>query len=579
MQARPAKDKARPVLVDLLLENQKVEEKDLEKIYQLQSGQNLTIEMAAIQSGVVDAQIIAELYSEYYEMPLLKRDEIDLSKVEEIRSLFPEKLLRDQHVLPLSSEENTLNIALVDPSDIPTLQELHLYQSKNLQIHVGVATDIDQILDELYGSRDVVAEISSEGSGPHEDGEDDEDEEEKEKSEVVDLNKIIPEGKDTQVLRIVNHILKDSVDEGASDIHMEPFQNTCKIRFRIDGRLNEITPPPRTMFMSVISRIKILSKMDIAEKRIPQDGAFTLRYNGQEIDMRVSTVPVVWGEKVVMRLLRKDAINIELKELGFSERQYKDFMKGASNHNGLILVTGPTGSGKSTTLYALMNLLKSPKTNISTIEDPVEYKVEGLNQVQVRANVGLTFASGLRAFLRQDPDIILVGEVRDNETAQICMKAALTGHLVLSTLHTNDALSSIARLKDMGVEPFVIASVLRLAEAQRLIRRLCPDCKEPFEVDAETAERFSLEQGQTLYRAKGCPKCKDLGYKGRVGVFEVVFNTPGLRDMIQENAPIPELKEEAEKQGMLSLASGAKEKVLEGITSLEELISLMGGGE
>ena len=291
--------------------------------------------------------------------------------------------------------------------------------------------------------------------------------------------------------------------------------------------------------MPIVSRFKILAKMDIAEKRVPQDGAIALKTGEKRVDLRVSTVPTVYGEKMVMRILDKGAIPIELTGLGFDERQSKDLIESIQMPHGLMLVTGPTGSGKSTTLYACLNLLNEPDTNICTVEDPVEYKFKGMNQVQVKTQVGLTFAGALRAFLRQDPDVIMVGEVRDQETAQICLRAALTGHFVLSTIHTNDSLSAVNRLEDMGIEPFLLASTLRVLEAQRLIRRLCKECKEPYECDAETAQPHGLEVGQTLYRPKGCDECRGVGYRGRVGVFEVVRITPRMASLIQTRAPCP----------------------------------------
>ena len=297
-----------------------------------------------------------------------------------------------------------------------------------------------------------------------------------------------PPGQDGRIIRMVNQILEQALRSGASDIHLEPFEDTCAIRFRVDGALRELPPPPRSQFVPIVSRFKILAKMDIAEKRVPQDGAIALKTGDKRIDLRVSTVPTVYGEKMVMRILDKGAIPIELTGLGFDERQSKDLVESIQMPHGLMLVTGPTGSGKSTTLYACLNLLNEPDTNICTVEDPVEYKFKGINQVQVKTQVGLTFAGALRAFLRQDPDVIMVGEVRDQETAQICLRAALTGHFVLSTIHTNDSLSAVNRLEDMGIEPFLLASTLRVLEAQRLIRRLCKECREPYRVRRRDGE-------------------------------------------------------------------------------------------
>ncbi|MEI8241619.1 MAG: GspE/PulE family protein, partial [Actinomycetota bacterium] len=374
----------------------------------------------------------------------------------------------------------------------------------------------------------------------------------------------------------VNQILEQALRSGASDIHIEPFEDSCAIRLRVDGSLRELVPPPRSQFISIVSRFKILAKMDIAEKRIPQDGAIALRTGGKRIDLRVSTVPTVYGEKMVMRILDKGAIPIELTGLGFDERQSKDLIESIQMPHGLMLVTGPTGSGKSTTLYACLNKLNEPDVNLCTVEDPVEYKFKGINQVQVKAQVGLTFSGALRAFLRQDPDVIMVGEVRDQETAGICLRAALTGHFVLSTIHTNDSLSAVNRLVDMAIEPFLLASTLRVLEAQRLIRRLCKECKEPFECDAEIAKAHGFEVGQELYRPKatGCEYCRGSGYKGRVGVFEVVRITPRMAYLIQTRASLPELREAARGEGMKLLLDSGKDKVRAGMTSLEEVLTV-----
>jgi len=383
-----------------------------------------------------------------------------------------------------------------------------------------------------------------------------------------------PPGQDGHIIRMVNQILEQALRIGASDIHIEPFEDSCAIRLRVDGVLRELAPPSRSLFVPIVSRFKILAKMDIAEKRVPQDGAISLKSGDKRVDLRVSPVPTVYGEKMVMRLLDKGAIPIELTGLGFDERQSKDLIESIQMPNGLMLVTGPTGSGKSTTLYACLNLLNEPDTNICTVEDPVEYRFKGMNQVQVKTQVGLTFAGALRAFLRQDPDVIMVGEVRDQETAGICLRAALTGHFVLSTIHTNDSLSAIGRLVDMGIEPFLLASTLRVIEAQRLIRRLCKECKEEYECDPETAKRHNLEAGQKLYRPKGCDYCRGTGYKGRVGVFEVIRITSKMANLIQTRAPLPELRVSARSQGMKLLLDSGMDKVREGLTSLEEVLTV-----
>jgi type IV pilus assembly protein PilB len=378
---------------------------------------------------------------------------------------------------------------------------------------------------------------------------------------------------------MVNHIVRQAIEEKASDIHIEPLSETVSIRFRIDGSLRAKPAPPKAMFLPLLSRLKVISKIDIAEKRLPQDGAFSVLYKGNQIDMRVSTVPVIYGQKMVMRILNKDALPLDLEKLGFDRRQREIFHTAAKSPHGLIFVTGPTGSGKSTTLYATLKLLNAPDKNLVTVEDPVEYKMDGVNQVQTHSAIGLTFASTLRSFLRQDPDVIMVGEVRDQETCEICLRAALTGHLVLSTLHTNSALAAVDRIVDMGIEPFMVASTMRMVEAQRLVRRLCTSCKEPDNPDPETREKYQIGPKDTPFRAVGCDECGGLGYRGRVGLFEVIQITPALRDMIQSKAPLSALQEQAEKEGMASLVTNGLGKVRQGITSLDEIVKTVMEGD
>jgi type IV pilus assembly protein PilB len=393
--------------------------------------------------------------------------------------------------------------------------------------------------------------------------------------EILHLDQPPPPGRDGRIIRLANQILEQAFRAGASDIHLEPLEDGCAIRLRIDGVLNEITAPPRALFIPIVSRFKVLAKMDIAEKRIPQDGSIAIRTGERRVDLRVSSVPTVHSEKIVIRILDKSAIPLQLAQLGLDNRQAKDLIESIQMPHGLVLVTGPTGSGKSTTLYACLNLLNKPDKNICTVEDPVEYKLKGVNQIQVKSQVGLTFANALRSFLRQDPDILMVGEVRDQETAEICLRAALTGHFVLSTLHTNDALAAIHRLQDMGIEPFLLASTLRVLEAQRLIRRLCERCKEPYDCPPEMARLYGFEAGQPLFRPVGCDSCRSTGYRGRVGIFEVVRINSRIANLIQTRTPEPELRAAAREHGMTLLGDSALEKVRQGITSLEEALTVM----
>lgn len=390
----------------------------------------------------------------------------------------------------------------------------------------------------------------------------------------VDLRRPLPPGPEAQVLRLVNHVLAEGVRMGASDLHLEPYENDVRIRFRVDGKLSEFDTPPKHLFPQMISRLKILSKMDIAEKRVPQDGGIMMRDGKSRVDLRASTVPTCYGEKMVLRILDKDGIPDNMEFLGFSDRQAADFIEAANAHHGLMFVTGPTGSGKSTTLYCALNLTNTPDKNIVTVEDPVEFKFHGLNQVPIRSSAGMTFAGALRAFLRQDPDVIMVGEVRDAETAGICMRAALTGHLVLSTLHTNSALQVVTRLTDMGIEPFLLGPALRLIEAQRLVRRLCTECKVQIEMPTDVAARHGMEAGEIIYGpgdAPDCPKCNGGGYKGRVGIYEVVPVDEDLQEMICKAESEKKLEHVVRERGIDLIPDSAVKKLREGITSLHEV--------
>ena len=563
----------RELLLEILLKQGKITEDQLSSVYSIQQKEEVRIEKALVMSQRVSGEDIANAYAEHFHVPMLPIDVNITTPDEDVRKLLPDKFMRDSLVVPLYERKKTLYVALADPSDLTVLQDIQLYSGLTPVVHVAPIEQLEKVLENLLGIRNVVQEISLEA--PDDDngvaadiGE-----------EVVDLDKPIMDGEDTQIIRMVNHIVRQAIVDGASDIHIEPLSEGVSVRYRIDGQLQVRPAPPKSMFLALLSRIKIVSKIDIAEKRLPQDGAFSVLKDGNQIDMRVSTVPTIYGQKTVMRILNKGALPLDHAKLGFDADQQAMFHQAARAPHGLVFVTGPTGSGKSTTLYATLKLLNKSSKNIVTVEDPVEYKMDGVNQVQTHAAIGLTFAGALRSFLRQDPDVIMVGEVRDQETAEICMRAALTGHLVLSTLHTNGALAAIDRLVDMGIEPFMVASTLQLVEAQRLVRRLCVKCKEPDQQLPETMEKYHLPPDSKLMRAKGCPMCNNTGYKGRVGIFEVILVTPKLRNMIQNRAPLSELQVAAEEAGMLSLATKGLHAVRDGLTSLEEIVSsIIDGG-
>jgi type IV pilus assembly protein PilB len=509
-------------------------------------------ERLLVRAGIATDVEIARAYADHLSLRLFSPHEDDRPG-SDLARLLPEKLCRDQLIVPVSSTGETLELAFATPSALLIVDEVQLLTGLHVRPRVAALSVVESWLDFLFtqGSQPAFVGGSSE-----------------------EFDQPPPPGRNGRIIRMVNQILEQAIRAGASDIHIEPFEDACKIRLRVDGHLQEIAPPSKAQFIKIISRFKILAKMDIAEKRIPQDGAIAMRSGERRIDLRVNTVPTVFGEKMVMRLLDKAAIPLHLTSLGLDERQSTDLIESIQMPHGLMLVTGPTGSGKSTTLYSCLNLLNDPKTNICTVEDPVEYKFKGMNQVQVKSQVGLTFASALRAFLRQDPDIIMVGEVRDQETAQICLRAALTGHFVLSTIHTNDSLSSVNRLIDMGIEPFLLASTLRVLEAQRLVRRLCKVCKEPYPCDPENASRYGLELGSTLFRPKGCDACRGTGYRGRLGIFEVIRITPLMAKLVQSRSTLPEMREAAVSEGMKLLVHSAVAKAREGHTSLEAAVSV-----
>jgi len=572
MKSLATKIETTPLIVRLMESRRPIEPAALAAARDTLAKEKTTLEELLIRRSLASEQDIAAVYSDYYIIPLFASDEkLDRNLADEL----PEKLCRDHIIAPVAKTDTTLAVAFFTPKALLLIDELQLLTSLEVRPLFAPLSVVEGLISQLFEDDHWSPTPSSAEDPDIEEVEDSSDEDaEDEVGGVIHLDQPPPPGRDGRVIRYVNRIFEQALRSRASDIHIEPFEGRCRVRLRIDGSLNEIAPPPLSMYTAIVSRIKVLAKMDIAEKRVPQDGAIALRTENRRVDMRVNTCPTVHGEKVVMRVLDKDAIPLELSGLGFDPQQEKDLSESINMPHGLMLVTGPTGSGKSTTLYGCLNYLNSPEVNICTAEDPVEYKFAGINQVHMRPKVGLDFASTLRSFLRQDPDIIMVGEVRDSETAQICLRAALTGHFVLSTLHTNDALAAVPRLQDMDIEPFLLASTLRVVVAQRLLRRLCPHCREPHELDEEMIERFGVPDDATLFRATGCGECRDTGYRGRVGAFEVIRINRRLSNMIQVSAPLPELRTVAVESGMKLLAESAMDKACEHLTSLQEAVSI-----
>jgi type IV pilus assembly protein PilB len=574
MSITAAPTDSQPLIVQVLLRAGALDPKDLVALRESPPKDGEIPERALIRLGLATDREIAEAYAQYLAVPLFDPPSEDETFDHALSRVLPEKLCRDQLIVPVALRDGSVEVAFVTPNELFVLDEIQLLTGLTVSPMIAPLSVVEGLLELLFSSERAGKTILSGGSKFEQSEDEEEEEHEEETSEVLDIEQTPPPGRSGRIVRMVNQILQQAVRASASDIHLEPFEDACKIRLRVDGVLHELAPPSKAQFVMIVSRFKVLAKMDIAEKRIPQDGAIAIRTGDRRIDLRVNTVPTVFGEKMVMRLLDKANIPLHLTGLGFDERQSNDLVEAIRMPHGLMLVTGPTGSGKSTTLYACLNLLNEPTTNICTVEDPVEYKFKGMNQVQVKSQVGLTFMTALRAFLRQDPDVIMVGEVRDQETAQICLRAALTGHFVLSTIHTNDSLSAVTRLQDMGIEPFLLASTLRALEAQRLVRKLCPHCKEPHDLDALTAKQYGLEPGERMFKPKGCDACRGVGYRGRIGIFEVVRITAAMAKLIQQRTPLSEMREAARHEGMKLLIDSGIAKARLGVTSLEAVLSV-----
>ena len=567
-------------LAEILVASGILNEEQREKAQKLAAQAKCPFAEAVVKLGFAKEEDISIALSKLHGVPYASRENkiLKAEKGQGLEKLVPEAFARENSVLPLFVDNGVLAAALADPENVMMLDNLKLLTGNEIQPFIATKTQIIRAIDEFYLGASVIDKTLGEKKG------EEEVEEVAAEDQRLNLDQLTAAGSDAQAVSIVNAILKQSIQERTSDIHIEKFDERIALRFRIDGVLYERTPPPKHLFNAIVSRLKILSKLDIAERRLPQDGQFSIRVQNRVIDLRVSICPCVFGEKVVMRLLDKGAVDLDINKVGLDPRQRDDIIEAANKPHGLFFMTGPTGSGKTTTLGAILNTIKSPDINIMTIEDPVELKIEGINQVQVRANIGLTFASALRSFLRQDPDVILVGEVRDQETAQTCLRAALTGHLVISTLHTNDALSCVARLIDMGIEPFMLANSLQLAAAQRLVRLLCPHCKKqakvPPDVAAMVVKDALLEQPPdpasiVFYEPRGCDKCSRTGYAGRKAIYEVYKLNGEMREIIYRyGADVGKLKRAAEEAGMWAMRASGFRKVIQGITTIEEVMSV-----
>lgn len=530
-----------------------------------------------------EAKQLEEL-SKLYGVPHINLDDCEITA--EVSGIINREYALKHKLIPVTLSGNLMKIAMLDPSDIYVIDDLRFSTGHDVEVFIAPDTAIKRAIDKFYGTPEELEQLDVEKK----------EQEAKEQvdrmigdidefdvdfgiaEEELNLEDDQASYEDAPIIKLVNYMLTDAINKGASDIHIEPYEDKLRIRYRVDGVLHDVLQPPHRVKRAVSSRVKIMANLDIAERRLPQDGRIKLRVGKKSIEYRVSSVPTVFGEKVVLRILDKGALQLDLTKLGFEEKQLAVFKKAIHRPYGMVLITGPTGSGKTTTLYSSLVDLNNDEVNISTVEDPVEYSLSGVNQVKVHEDIGLTFASCMRSFLRQDPDIILIGEIRDYETAEIAVKAALTGHLVLSTLHTNDSASTIARLLNIGIEPFLVTSSLNAIVAQRLIRVICDDCKKELEVLPQTLIDLEVPaeevDGFTVYGGEGCDKCSGTGYKGRAAIYEVMFLSDTLKEFILNGATTAEIKREAIQQGMKTLRQSALEKLKQGVTTIEEVIKI-----
>ena len=543
-------------LGEILIERGVITEKQLKSAQLYSKQSNVSLADAIVKFGFASENQVTIGLSKHFAIPYASKENGILSpeKDQNLQEIIPEKFARENMVLPLFVEDNELAIALYDPTNVFLIENIKMMSGKQIQPFIASKSQLLNVIDAFYSNKDLLEEVINDASDKPATTTGEDADEDDLNSGYLDLDKVRPNM--SQYVKIVNAILRQAITY-------------------------ERTPPSKDAIAAIISRIKILSKLDIAEKRLPQDGSFGIQFQNRKIEVRVSVCPAVFGEKLVLRILDKGTGEMNIDKLGFEPDQKRLFMEAANLPHGLIFLTGPTGSGKSTTLNAVLTTIRTPELNFMTLEDPVEYKLAGISQVQVKASIGLTFAAGLRSFLRQDPDVILVGEVRDTETAEACLKAALTGHLVLSTLHTNEALGAIPRLIDMGMEPFLLSSSLALVAAQRLIRVLCPYCKVPHMPDSNTIAQIAKEghlnpkdqNSWTFFKSVGCPKCFGTGYMGRRAIYEVYRMTEEMRTIIYKTQDLVALKQAADRSGMLNLRASGWHKVIRGITTVDEVLS------
>ena len=562
-------------LGELLTKAKLISSQQLERALEEQKQSGGRVGEHLVRLGFVTEEDILDCLSQQYGVPSINLRHFDID--ESIIRLIPADVARKYQFIPVSKTGATLTVAMSDPTNVFAMDDITFITGYRVEPVVASEEALREAIDKYYGTthalelKKVMEDLSTVEEASLE---------VLEEEDELDVHDLEQSADEAPVVRLVNLILTDALKRGASDIHVEPYEKSYRVRFRIDGVLYEIRNPPMKLKEAIASRLKILAKLDIAEKRLPQDGRIKIKmkYQGKlkELDYRVSTLPTLHGEKIVMRLLDKDNLMLDMTKLGFERTSLKWFEEAIFQPYGMVLVTGPTGSGKTNTLYSALSRVNTPEVNIMTAEDPVEFQLPGINQVQMKETIGLNFAASLRSFLRQDPNIILVGEVRDFETAEIAIKAALTGHLVLSTLHTNDAPSTINRLMNMGIEPFLVATSVNLIVAQRLIRRVCQKCKQPEDVPVQALLNVGFSEAEApniqLYKGRGCETCNQRGYKGRVALFEVMRVTEDMRELILSGASAVELRRKAMEEGMIGLRHSGLQKIRDGVTTIEEVV-------
>ena len=565
----PAPETSRPDLKELLLSEKVITLEDLNAVLTEHDKSKESLVDTLLRVGKFDDKALARILSRYYGFPIINPAVFVIDQP--LLALIPRKIAEKYTAMPITRHEKTLTVALANPTNIKAIDELRSITKMRIKPAVAASGTLKKFIMKYYAEGPAAKESEPAGE------------------QLDDLVKMIKETQledshgsksdlikvthETPVIKIINMLLLEGIRRHASDIFIEPWENFVRVRVRVDGLLEEIIRPPKPLAAPLVSRIKVMSELDIAEHRIPQDGRLKLKHHNHEVDMRVSILPSSFGEKVCLRILDTKNQGHDISRLGFNEQEQQVIKDSARRPHGMILVTGPTGSGKTTTLYSVLKYLDSPEVNITTVEGPVEYQMPGINQVNVKEHIGLTFPAALRSILRQDPDIILIGEIRDNVTLDIAVKAALTGHLVLSTLHTNDAASSITRMINMGLEPFLITSTILMISAQRLVRRLCPRCRQSYELDRAVLKQLELDPDKqhTFYKGRGCAQCRQSGYAGRSVITEILRMTPEVLDLIMKSASAEQIKNCAREQGMSTLRECAVRKALAGETSLEEV--------